>query len=235
MSPSASKNAAFRSQNLNKPAGDANQEVAGGDVQERRDELRILLQASCGRALDARRTQISAPFAGVAFDEESHILSGELNWFRGTTGVFVAQIDDLRDVARVGVALCNGYVKSALAVVGNGQKDVRAGLLGFKIGSQRLRSWYLVRIGNIEGQTIRKNAHTSRQRKVAARERFLIDAQLLETPRAEIQRFQPELQHAFQKTVARLQVLWSEKSPLRPDDRLQLAHNQTTRYQYLAG
>ena len=109
-------------------------------------------------------------------------------------------------------------------MVRDGKVNVRAGLIGFEVGRQWFRCRGGIRVRNVKGQTIRKHARGPSQRKVATAQHLLVDAQFLKAPRTEVQSLQPELEHAFQKTVARLQMLRSEKGSLRPDDRLQLTH-----------
>lgn len=82
----------------------------------------------------------------------------------------------------------------------------------------------MIRIRDVKREPVGEHADRPGQGKVAPRERLLIDSQVVKPPRAKMESLQPELQHAFQKTVARLQMLRCEKRSLRPDDWLQLAH-----------
>ena len=59
-------------------------------------------------------------------------------------------------------------------------------------------------------------------------EGFGIDLERAESPGTERKRLELEVQHVLQEPILNLQVLRAEEGPLRPDDRLESLHLQST-------
>src|SRR5580704_12174137 len=109
-------------------------------------------------------------------------------------------------------------------VLRNRQVNIQRGLLSLKKEPNRLGSWGGVGFWNFKGKPIRKKAGSARESKITLRQGLLIDLQIEESPRPEIQPFQAKLQATLDIAVACLQVLRREKGAFGPDDRLKLAH-----------
>src|SRR5580704_3138159 len=110
------------------------------------------------------------------------------------------------------------------SVLRNRQVNIQRGLLGLKKQPNRLGRRGGVGIRDLKGQPVRIQSGSAREGKIALRQGLLIDLQIEEAPRPEIQPSQAKLQTTLDIAVARLQVLRREEGAFRPDDRLKLAH-----------
>ncbi len=84
-----------------------------------------------------------------------------------------------------------------------------------------------VRIGNIEDESVRKNAGCPGDAEISRSKGFMVNLQFGETPRLKCKRFELKTQRVLEKAILRLEMLRAEKGPFHPDHRLQLLHMQT--------
>ena len=148
--------------------------------------MRIEAEGARGSALNARNLERVAAFAGFALDQKAQVLASNLHGFFHEARIFVAQIHDFGEVADIHFFFGDGYVQAVVAEFGDGQIDVERGLVGIEEGRERARGGRGIGVGDFKRQAIGKKAGGFRKSKVAFGERFLINLQLQEAPRAKI-------------------------------------------------
>ena len=224
MPPHAGQRTAFGREDLDQAAGYGQDEIVGREVEQRRGKFGVELVAVAGNAQHAGHRQGDAAALGLAFYQQAEILARELHGLFGRTGILVAERRDFRQVAGVHAALAHGEVDAAHAEIGDCQGHVEGGLPGLEIGRQGLHRRRGIGAGDVERESIGKQALGLMDGEGAGGQGFLVDAQAAESPGAELQGLHAELQDAFDEAVLDLQMLRAEERALGPDDRLQDAH-----------
>ena len=204
--------------------------------------MRIELKRPRGRAPDAGDLHRRRSFPALALHQNAQVLARHLHRLFSKPGILVAEHLDFGAIAGVGV-LPPGNVQPALPVLRDGQIHGDFVLPGIEKLLQRARRRRGVGSGNIEQQSVGKNAGGCRYGKKPGIQQLLIDEQATKSPGAKGQRVQLKLQRALEKAVLQLHVLWAEKRALGPDHRLQPLHShqvirpawrtQSTRLQWM--
>jgi len=153
--PAASReDTALGCKNFDETAANSHQIIVGGNIQQRRDILRIKAEGAGRGALDTGNLQGIAALAGFALEEKPQIFFRDLNRFFGKAGVFVFQVDDFGEEADVGAFLGDGDVQAVKPVFGNRQENIE-GIL-FRLKKKGKRFWRRggIGFGNLERKAI---------------------------------------------------------------------------------
>ena len=206
---------------------DRDQVIAGVEIEQRRHEGRVQLEGAGLGAPHARRAQRGIAVARFAFAKQAKVLVRHLHRFFREAGGFVAEELNLRAVARAALTRRPFHVEAALTVLGNGQIEIERGLVRLETIGQQLWRRRGVGAGYVKHQAVGKNPGGARNTERAAGQLLLADLHLGETPRAEREVIQVELEQVFKKAVLKLKVLGAQECPLGPDYRLQSFHCQS--------
>jgi len=112
--------------------------------------------------------------------------------------------------------------------LGHSQVNVQRGLVGLKAIAELLQRRGAIAVRNVEQQSVGQNPGRRGDGEGAFGQRLLANLQRTEAPGAEGEGFELEMQDALKEAVLYLKMLRAEKRALRPDDRLQSLHLQSS-------
>src|SRR5208337_3528447 len=178
---------------LDQSAQQAHQIFVAAYLEQGRDESWIQAKRACIGSLQVGDAQYGAAFPILVLRQQPQVLARNLQGLVARTSVFVAEGRHFHHVAAAAIRT-GGNVQSALPVIRHRQVNIQALVSRLELLSQRLRGRRRIRLGNLEHQSIGKNARRARNRKLTFTQQLLIQRELAETPGAELQRLQTEIQ-----------------------------------------
>ena len=98
-------------------------------------------------------------------------------------------------------------------MIWNSQIDADLLLIGIELLGERNRMRSAVRIGNIEDESVRKDAGCPGDAEISSSKGFMVNLQFGETPRLKCKRFELKTQRVLEKAILRLEMLGLKKVP----------------------